>query len=79
MSRDEAASYTDFMPDGRAWQFSFEMDVKAVITKPSGGMRLSHTGVHHVPRPIMLPRFGRITGAKEGWKSWLFRLVKSEE
>ena len=48
MSRDEAASYTDFMPDGRAWQFSFEMDVKSVITRPSGGMRLSRTGLHEI-------------------------------
>lgn len=48
MSRDEAASYTDFMPDGRAWQFSFEMDVKSVITRPSGGMRLSRAGPHEI-------------------------------
>ena len=48
MSRDEAASYTDFMPDGRAWQFSFEMDVKSVITRPSGGMRLSRAGLHEI-------------------------------
>lgn len=48
MSRDEAASYTDFMPGGRAWQFSFEMDVKSVITAPSGGMRLARHGSHEI-------------------------------
>lgn len=37
MTKDEAASYTDFMPDGRARWFTFEMDVKSVITYPSGG------------------------------------------
>jgi sulfane dehydrogenase subunit SoxC len=48
MSRDEAASYTDLMPGGRAWQFSFEMDVKSVITRPSGGQRLAGLGMHEI-------------------------------
>ena len=48
MSRDEAASYTDLMPDGRAWQFSFEMDVKSVITRPSGGQKLVRRGRHQI-------------------------------
>lgn len=48
MSRDEAASYTDLMPGGRAWQFSFEMDVKSVVTRPSGGQRLSRRGMHEI-------------------------------
>jgi sulfane dehydrogenase subunit SoxC len=48
MSRDEAASYTDLMPDGRAWQFSFEMDVKSVIIKPSGGQRLARPGAQEI-------------------------------
>ena len=36
MSRDEAASYTDLMPNGRARQFSFEMETNSVITAPFG-------------------------------------------
>jgi sulfane dehydrogenase subunit SoxC len=48
MSKDEAASYTDFMPDGRAQWFTFEMDVKSVITRPSGGQRLTATGFHEI-------------------------------
>lgn len=48
MSRDEAASYTDLMPGGQAWQFSFEMDVKSVITRPSGGQRLTRRGMHEI-------------------------------
>jgi sulfane dehydrogenase subunit SoxC len=48
MSRDEAASYTDLMPDGRARQFTFEMDVKSVILRPSGGQRLASRGFHEI-------------------------------
>jgi sulfane dehydrogenase subunit SoxC len=48
MSRDEAASYTDLMPDGRARWFSFEMDVKSVILRPSGGQKLAGPGFHEI-------------------------------
>jgi sulfane dehydrogenase subunit SoxC len=48
MSRDEASSYTDLMPDGRARQFTFEMETNSVITRPSGGHRLDHTGFYEV-------------------------------
>lgn len=40
MTRDETAAYTDLMPDGRARQFSFEMQAKSIITSPSAGMIL---------------------------------------
>ena len=36
-SREETAHYTDLMPDGRARQFTFDMDAKSVILRPSGG------------------------------------------
>jgi sulfane dehydrogenase subunit SoxC len=39
--RSETARYTDPMPDGKWRQFSFEMEAKSVITRPSGGMRLA--------------------------------------
>jgi sulfane dehydrogenase subunit SoxC len=48
MSRDEAASYTDLMPDGKARQFTFEMETNSVITRPSGGHRLEHLGFYEV-------------------------------
>ena len=38
--RSETARYTDPMPDGKWRQFSFMMEAKSVITRPSGGMRL---------------------------------------
>ena len=37
MSREENAKYTDLMPDGTARQFTFELEAKSIITRPSGG------------------------------------------
>jgi sulfane dehydrogenase subunit SoxC len=48
MTRDEAASYTDLMPDGKARWFSFEMEANSVITSPSGGQRLAGRGLHAI-------------------------------
>ena len=44
MSRDETSKYTDPLPGGRARQFSFQMDVKSVITSPAYPKRLGDTG-----------------------------------
>jgi len=38
--RSETARYTDPMPDGMWRQFSFEMECKSVVTRPSGGMSI---------------------------------------
>jgi sulfane dehydrogenase subunit SoxC len=48
MHREEAVSYTDLMPDGRSRRFSFEMDVKSVITRPSGGQSLPQPGNYEI-------------------------------
>jgi sulfane dehydrogenase subunit SoxC len=40
-TREETSKYTDLMPDGRARQFTFVMEAKSVITRPSGGQRLT--------------------------------------
>jgi sulfane dehydrogenase subunit SoxC len=48
MTRWETARYTDVMPDGTARQFTFEMDAKSVITRPSGGQRLTGAGPYEI-------------------------------
>ena len=48
MTREEAATYTDLMPNGVARQFTFEMDVKSVITRPSGGHVLPVRGPYEI-------------------------------
>jgi sulfane dehydrogenase subunit SoxC len=46
--RSETARYTDPMPQGKWRQFSFEMECKSVITRPSGGMKLPGPGWYEI-------------------------------
>lgn len=72
MTRDEAAYYTDLMPDGKARWFTFVMEAKSVITAPSGGQQLDGPGFYQVSGLAWSGR-GRITRVEvstdEG-KSW---------
>ncbi len=47
-SRDETSKYTDLMPDGSAREFTFYMEAKSIITRPSGGQRLNAPGFHEI-------------------------------
>lgn len=47
MTRWETATYTDLMPDGKAYQFSLVMEAKSVIMRPSGKQQL-HPGFHEI-------------------------------
>ena len=46
--RSETARYTDPMPDGKWREFSFVMECKSVVTRPSGGMKLGGPGLHEI-------------------------------
>jgi sulfane dehydrogenase subunit SoxC len=48
MSRDETSKYTDLLPDGRARQFTFLMEAKSLITRPSAGQRLQGPGFYEI-------------------------------
>jgi sulfane dehydrogenase subunit SoxC len=48
MTKDETSKYTELMPDGKAWQFTLEMDAKSVITSPSGGAKLAGAGFYEI-------------------------------
>lgn len=48
MTKDEAASYTDLMPDGSARWFTFLMEAKSVITRPSGKQILEGPGSYEI-------------------------------
>ena len=48
MTRDETSKYTDLLPDGRARQFTFMMEAKSVITRPSAGQKLEGRGFHEI-------------------------------
>ena len=47
-SREETSKYTDLMPDGTAREFTFYMEAKSIITRPSGGQKLTQTGFHEI-------------------------------
>ena len=48
MTREETSKYTDLLPDGQARQFTFMMEAKSVITRPSGGQHLAGPGYHEI-------------------------------
>jgi sulfane dehydrogenase subunit SoxC len=48
MTREETSKYTDLMANGKARQFTFEMEAKSVITFPSGEMKLPGPGFYNI-------------------------------
>jgi len=72
MTRDEAASYTDLMPDGKARQFSFMMEAKSVITRPAGGQKLDRHGFYDVTGLAWSGRgrIRRVEVSTDGGSSW---------
>jgi sulfane dehydrogenase subunit SoxC len=72
MTREETSKYTDLRPDGKAVQFSFEMEAKSVITFPSGEMQLQGPGFYEITGLAWSGR-GRITRVEvstDGGKVW---------
>ena len=51
MAKDETSKYTVLLPDGKAWQFVFPMEVKSIITHPSPGPRVTGAGLLRDRRP----------------------------
>src|SRR5688572_29065854 len=47
-TKDETSKYSDMIPGGKAKQFTFEMGVKSVITRPSFGGKLAAPGFHEI-------------------------------
>ena len=48
MTREETSKYTDLMANGKARQFTMEMEAKSVITFPSGDMKLPGPGFYNI-------------------------------
>ena len=48
MTKDETSKYTDLLADGKARIFTYEMDAKSVITRPSGGQKLDGAGFYEI-------------------------------
>jgi len=72
MSREETSKYTDLMPDGTARQFTFDMEPKSLITRPSGGDTLAGPGFYEVTGIAWTGR-GTITSVEistDGGATW---------
>jgi sulfane dehydrogenase subunit SoxC len=48
MTKDETSRYTDLQADGKSLMFTYPMEVKSVITRPSHGMTLPGVGLHQI-------------------------------
>ncbi|RME33680.1 MAG: sulfite dehydrogenase [Gammaproteobacteria bacterium] len=72
MSRNETARYTELLPDGKARQFTFVMDVRSLIINPSMGMELAGTGLYQISG-LAWSGHGKVTRVEvsaDGGESW---------
>jgi sulfane dehydrogenase subunit SoxC len=71
-SREETSKYTDLMPDGSAREFTFVMECKSIILRPSGGQRLATPGFHEISGIAWSGRgkIRRVDVSTDNGKSW---------
>jgi sulfane dehydrogenase subunit SoxC len=48
MTKDETSRYTDLQADGKSLMFTYPMEVKSLITRPSHGMSLAGPGLYQI-------------------------------
>jgi sulfane dehydrogenase subunit SoxC len=48
MTKDETSRYTDLQADGKSLMFTYPMDVKSLITRPSPGLTMQGPGLYEV-------------------------------
>lgn len=71
-TREETSKYTDLLPDGKARQFTWVMEVKSVITSPSPEKPVGHKGANLIKGLAWSGR-GRITRvdvSMDGGRNW---------
>jgi sulfane dehydrogenase subunit SoxC len=79
--RDETSKYTDTMPDRKSLQFTFPMDVKSLITSPSGQMTVARNSVYRV-NGIAWSGSGsirRVEVSADGGSTWADALIDSQQ
>ena len=79
MTREETSKYTDLLGNGKARQFSMEMEAKSVITFPSGDMKLPGAGFYEITGLAWSGR-GRVQSVDvsvDGGQTWYPAYLKS--
>ncbi len=72
MTKDETSKYSDLQPNGRSLLFTFPMEVKSVITSPSGMQKMQGPGLYQISG-MAWSGFGRVRRVEvsaDGGKSW---------
>lgn len=72
MAKDETSKYSDLLPDGRALLFTFPMEVKSLITSPSGTMKMQGPGLYQISGIAWsgAGRIRRVEVSADGGRSW---------
>ncbi len=72
MSYYEARTYSQILPDGKAWRFHFLQEVKSFITQPSFGLSLNGPGYYDISGIAFSGngRIARVMVSADGGKSW---------
>ena len=80
-TKDETSKYTDPLPDGRALQFTFEMEVKSVIARPSSTMTLPRPGFYEISGIAWsgAGRIRRVEVSTEGGTTWSAAALTGED
>ena len=80
-TKDETSKYTDLLPDGRAEQFTFEMGVKSLITRPSSTMTLPRAGFYEISGLAWsgAGRIRRVEVSTDGGLTWADAALTGEQ
>src|SRR5438128_7534085 len=72
MTKDETSRYTDLQGDGKALMFTYPMEVKSLITRPSLGIGLSGPGLYEISgiRGSGNGSIARVEVSTDGGKTW---------
>lgn len=71
-TKDETSKYTELMPDGKSLQFTFPMEVKSTITRPSEGINMRGPGFYEISGFAWSGngKIKRVDVSADGGKSW---------
>lgn len=73
MTTHETAYYTDLLPNGKARQFSLDLEAKSVITNPSGNQKLAYGAAPYEITGLAWSGKGKITRVEvstDNGKTW---------